>query len=96
MDANNKEELTDFRSQFRERKRELGADIRKLGKMTREMAEDSLEKLQERTKENYQEALKGLSGFEKTIEDRIQKDPLQSILIAAGIGIVFGMLWKKK
>jgi len=35
-------------------------------------------------------------GFEKTIEQRIREKPLQSMLIAAGVGLVVGAIWIRR
>ncbi len=34
--------------------------------------------------------------FEHSLEDRIREKPLQSVLIAAGVGILIGVLWTRR
>jgi ElaB/YqjD/DUF883 family membrane-anchored ribosome-binding protein len=36
-----------------------------------------------------------MSQFEEGLEDRIRSKPLQSVLIAAGVGMLLGLIWKK-
>jgi ElaB/YqjD/DUF883 family membrane-anchored ribosome-binding protein len=33
--------------------------------------------------------------LEKTLEDYIRAKPVQSLMIAAGVGMVLGLLWRK-
>ena len=36
-----------------------------------------------------------LEGWEQSLEENIRAKPLQSVLWAAGIGLLLGLLWKK-
>jgi ElaB/YqjD/DUF883 family membrane-anchored ribosome-binding protein len=43
----------------------------------------------------YDQGREQLGALEGYLEDNIQHKPLQSILIAAGVGVLIGLLWKK-
>jgi len=36
-----------------------------------------------------------MNQLEESLEDRIRSKPLQSVRIAAGAGMLLGLLWKK-
>jgi len=43
----------------------------------------------------YDQGHEQLGALEGYLEDNIRQKPLQSILIAAGVGMLIGLLWKK-
>jgi ElaB/YqjD/DUF883 family membrane-anchored ribosome-binding protein len=43
----------------------------------------------------YAEGREQLGAMEEYLEDSIRKKPLQSLMIAAGVGLLIGLLWKK-
>jgi ElaB/YqjD/DUF883 family membrane-anchored ribosome-binding protein len=58
--------------------------------------EDALNLVQENAAEYYDQGIKQMKKFEKGITSRIQKNPIQSLLIVAGVGLVFGTLWNRR
>jgi ElaB/YqjD/DUF883 family membrane-anchored ribosome-binding protein len=43
----------------------------------------------------YEQGREQLNAFEHSLEENIRAKPLQSLLIATGIGLLLGLLWKK-
>ena len=43
----------------------------------------------------YDQGREQLGALEGSLEDNIRHKPLQSILIAAGVGMLIALLWKK-
>jgi ElaB/YqjD/DUF883 family membrane-anchored ribosome-binding protein len=43
----------------------------------------------------YEQGRQQLAGWEQSLEENIRAKPLQSVLSAAGIGLLLGLLWKK-
>lgn len=52
-------------------------------------------KAEQRTAELSETARERASGLQHQLEERITNNPLKSILIAAGLGIVVGCLWRR-
>ena len=52
-------------------------------------------KAQQRAAELSETARERASGMQHQIEERITANPLKSILIAAGVGIAIGCLWRR-
>jgi ElaB/YqjD/DUF883 family membrane-anchored ribosome-binding protein len=43
----------------------------------------------------YDQGRETMEAYEGYLEERIRAKPLQCIAIAAGVGLLFGLLWKK-
>lgn len=97
-------------TQIRDRVQELGAQVHELaqeiGMQVRDWAQDVGGQLKEGAQEAMRQVETSTSQFsaqgheavgqlEKTLEDYIRAKPLQSLLIAAGVGVVLGLLWRK-
>ncbi|HTU26707.1 MAG TPA: hypothetical protein VMF30_14965 [Pirellulales bacterium] len=54
------------------------------------------EDLRDRAGEYYEENIGRAIDIERTLEQRIREKPLQSIAIAAGVGMFLGVLWSRR
>ena len=43
----------------------------------------------------YEQGRQQLAGLEQSLEENIRAKPLQSVLLATGIGLLLGLLWRK-
>ena len=43
----------------------------------------------------YEQGRQHLEGLEQSLEENIRAKPLQSVLLATGIGLLLGLLWRK-
>ena len=43
----------------------------------------------------YEQGRQQLTGWEQSLEENIRAKPLQSVLLATGIGLLLGLLWRK-
>jgi ElaB/YqjD/DUF883 family membrane-anchored ribosome-binding protein len=43
----------------------------------------------------YEQGRQQLAGWEQSFEENIRAKPLQSVLLATGIGLLLGLLWRK-
>ncbi|HSX78895.1 MAG TPA: hypothetical protein VLQ80_10035 [Candidatus Saccharimonadia bacterium] len=75
-------------AQGRDRAQEAGAQVRdKTQEIVRQGAETA--------SDYYQQGRQQMEAVENTLEDGIRAKPLQSVLIAAGIGMLLGLVLKK-
>jgi len=91
-----KDPFSKHSAEFRETASAIGHDVQELGRVTKDLAGDTINKIRDNAGEYYQQGLKKAQGFEKDMEGRIKENPLQAILIAAGVGFVLGALWKRR
>ncbi len=105
-----KTSAADRLSDPRDQARELGAQVQEraqeMGTQVRDWAQEKGSQIKEGAQEAMQQvgasasqlADLGQTTMEElgeSLEDRIRNKPLQSVLIAAGVGMLIGLLWKK-
>src|SRR4029450_5947107 len=72
-------------AQVRDRAQEAGAQVR-------DRAQEMVRQGEETTSDAYQQGRQQGEAMENTLEDGIRAKPLQSVLVAAGIGMFLGLL----
>ena len=86
-------------AQVRDRAQEAGAQVRdraqEAGAQVRDRAQEMVRQGEETASDSYQQGRQQMEAVENTLEDAIRAKPLQSVLMAAGIGMFLGLLWKK-
>ncbi|QQR80172.1 MAG: hypothetical protein IPJ69_12750 [Deltaproteobacteria bacterium] len=60
------------------------------------MASGAMDRLQENATKYYGQGMKGAEKMELKLEKAIGNNPIASLLIAAGIGVVAGAFWNRK
>jgi len=80
-----KEKVGDLRDTVSEQAAEL-----------RDATSRKAEDLRDRAGDVYEEGRQRAVDFERTLEQRIREKPLQSVAIAAGVGILLGMIWTRR
>jgi ElaB/YqjD/DUF883 family membrane-anchored ribosome-binding protein len=78
-----------------EQAQQVGQNLRDLGGQVRDTAREKYEQLSEQAQEYYEQGREKAREWEEGLESYIQEKPLQSVLIAAGIGVLLGLLWKR-
>jgi ElaB/YqjD/DUF883 family membrane-anchored ribosome-binding protein len=68
-------------------------DLQEMGDIARDAAREKLEKLRENASGYYQQGQDKVQGVVSSIEQTIVQQPLKSVLIAVGVGLVLGRLW---
>ncbi len=74
---------------------QIGNDLRELGGKARDAAAESFENLRGQAGEYYEQGRERAREMEQSLEQYVQEKPIQSLLIAAGIGMLLGILWKR-
>ena len=73
--------------------REVTQDLRQMGEIARDAAQEKLEQLRDKASEYGRDKVQHV---ERSIEQYIQERPLKSVLIAASIGLLFGRFWMRR
>jgi ElaB/YqjD/DUF883 family membrane-anchored ribosome-binding protein len=78
---------------------ETAAEVRDRAKQTRDQIREHTEALSEQAKEMtseyYQQGLEKAAEWEGRLENQIREKPIPSLLIAGGIGLLLGLLWRR-
>lgn len=78
-----------------EQAQQVGQNLRDLGGQVRDTAKEKYEQLSHQAQEYYEQGREKAREWEEGLESYIQEKPLQSVLIAAGVGVLLGLLWKR-
>ena len=86
-------------AQVRDKAQEAGAQVRdkaqEAGAQVRDKAQEMVRQGEETASDYYQQGRQQMEAVENTLEDGIRAKPLQSVFIAAGIGMLLGLVLKK-
>ena len=78
-----------------EQAQQMGQQLRDLGGQVRDQAREKYNQLSDQAQEYYEQGRQKAQEWEESLESYIQEKPLQSVLIAAGVGVLLGLLWKR-
>jgi ElaB/YqjD/DUF883 family membrane-anchored ribosome-binding protein len=54
----------------------------------------NVRELGRQTAATYQQSRESAAEFVTTARDRIREQPIQSVLVAAGVGVLIGLIWR--
>jgi len=83
-------------AEFRNKASALGHDMQELGRVTKDLANDTLHMLKDNANDAVHQGMEKAQKLEKTLETKIKENPLQALLIAAGVGFVIGAWWRRR
>ncbi len=81
--------------QLKDSAKEVTENIRNLGGQVKEAATEQYENLRSQATDYYEQSRERAQEWEQSLESYVQEKPIQSILIAAGVGMLLGILWKR-
>ena len=76
--------------------KEVAEDLRKMGETVRDAAQEKLGQVGERASEYCEQGRDKVHGVACACEQFVRQRPLASLLLAAGVGLLFGRLWKRR
>jgi ElaB/YqjD/DUF883 family membrane-anchored ribosome-binding protein len=74
---------------------QVGQNLRDLGGQVRDQAQQKYNELSDQAREYYDQGRQKAQEWEQGLESYIQEKPMQAVLIAAGVGVLLGLLWKR-
>jgi len=81
---------------LRRKTRTVTQDIRELGGLARDMAQDKVAQLRASASEYCEDGRAKAQQLERSFEQFVREQPLKSILIAAAVGMLLGGLWMRR
>lgn len=73
----------------------IGQNIKDMGSKAKGMAQEQFEQLRNTASEYYQQGRQKLGEWEDSLEQYVREQPMKSLLIAAGVGALLGILWRR-
>jgi ElaB/YqjD/DUF883 family membrane-anchored ribosome-binding protein len=80
-----RDRASETREQVRQHAREIGGQAKELGHEAMDVASAYYEQGREKVRE-----------WEGTLETQLREKPIQSLLIAGGVGLLLGLLWRRR
>jgi ElaB/YqjD/DUF883 family membrane-anchored ribosome-binding protein len=74
---------------------ETSEQIREAGKEIMQKAQDLTTQGKEVATEYYQQSRQQVLAWQQQLENHVREKPIQSLLIAAGVGLLFGLLRRR-
>jgi ElaB/YqjD/DUF883 family membrane-anchored ribosome-binding protein len=74
---------------------QVGQNLRDLGSQVRDVAGERYSQLRDQATEYYDQGRERAKEWEEGLESYVHEKPLQAVLIAAGVGVLLGLLWKR-
>ena len=74
---------------------QVGENLRNLGAQARDVASERYTQLRDQAADYYNQGRQRAQEWEQSLESYVQEKPLQAVLIAAGVGVLLGLLWKR-
>ena len=71
-------------------------DPKEMGGIVRDAAQEKLGQVRENATEYYEQGRDKVHGAASTFEQYVRERPVKSVLIAAGIGLLFGRFWMRR
>ena len=72
-----------------------GAQKQDMGTQIKETMQDIGTQVKETMTEYYEQGREGLQDLNQTLEAQTRERPLQALLVAGGIGLLLGLLWRR-
>ncbi len=82
--------------QVREEGSKMRSDFEETVGKAKEFAQEKLGKVGESAQQYYRQGLEKARDWEQGLEGYIKEKPITAILIACGVGMLFGMLWTRR
>ena len=81
--------------QLRDKATEVTQNLRDIGGQVRDAATEKYSQLKDQASDYYSQGRETAQQWEQSLEDYVQEKPLQAVAIAAGVGLLLGLLWKR-
>jgi ElaB/YqjD/DUF883 family membrane-anchored ribosome-binding protein len=94
-DSGNTPEQQGGAAQLRETAGQMAGQIRDMGSQVRDAATQQYDQDRDSATEYYQQGRDKAMELQHQVEDYVREQPIKAVLMAAGIGALLGILWKR-
>jgi ElaB/YqjD/DUF883 family membrane-anchored ribosome-binding protein len=81
---------------LRKQARKVTKDVQKMSGIATNAAQEKLGQLRDNASEYYEQGRDKVHDVQRTVEQFIREKPVKSVLIAAGVGLLFGRFWMRR
>ena len=81
--------------QLKDTAQQVGQNLRDMGSQVRDVAKEQYDNLRNQASEYYDQGREMVNEYQQSLENYVQEQPVKSLLIAAGVGMLLGILWRR-
>ncbi len=74
---------------------QVGQAVKDAAGNVRDAAQEKFQNLRETAGEYYEEGRERAMKWEHNVEDYVREQPIKSLLLAAGVGLLLGVFWRR-
>ena len=75
---------------------EIGQNVREMGGEMSDLAQEKYSNFRDQASEMYKKGRKKAADLEEGVEEFIKEKPIKALLIAGGIGLLVGLMWRRR
>ena len=79
----------------KEKLREMGSNASEQLNQVKESANEYYQQGREKAQEYYEQGRAKAMELEQNLEEYVRDQPLKAVMIAAGVGLLLGILWRR-
>ena len=83
------------KEKIRDKLSETRDTLADVGHMAKEAVQDSFHTLKDRASVKYEEGREKVAEYRDQLAETVRGAPMKSVLIAAGVGLALGFLWRR-
>ena len=91
----NENTLPPATAKLKESAAHVGESLKEFGGTVREVAHQGVDQLRHQAEAYYQQGRQKAQQAGGSVEQFVRDEPVKSVLIAAGVGLLLGILWKR-
>jgi ElaB/YqjD/DUF883 family membrane-anchored ribosome-binding protein len=80
---------------LRDKLSETRENLADVGHLAKEAVQDKLHQLRDRASSGYGAGKEKLHEYEESLANVVRESPMKSVLIAAGVGLLLGFVWRR-
>lgn len=74
---------------------QVAGQVRDMAGNVRDAAQEQYEHLRETAEQYYDQGRQKAQEWQQGLEEYVHEQPMKALLIAAGVGVLLGIIWKK-
>lgn len=90
------EKAQEAQSFLREKAGDVAESVKESASQTGQMVQERYSQMRDIATDYLEQGRRGVQQMSRSVEEQIHRQPMTSVLIAAGIGFLAGMLWIRR
>jgi len=81
--------------QLKDTAAQVGQQVKDVAGQYRDQAREQYDNLRQQASDYYDQGRQQAAEWQEGVESYVQEQPVKALLIAAGVGMLLGILWKR-